>query len=114
MKDVIVFGNIGRFSALAAVSGIFTFIGTIFITVGSCIIGYFLITNVNYFSENLNSCVLPVVVFLIIGLVLGLVTMSIFGISGDALMHSFLLDEELNKGQAKAFPDLQKFMSDER
>ena len=106
--------NIGRFSALAAVSGIFTFIGTIFITVGSCIIGYFLISNVNYFSENLNSCVLPVVAFGIVGFVMGRVTMTIFSVSGDALIHSFLLDEELNKGQPKAFPELQKFMSDER
>ena len=106
--------NLGRFSTLAFIGSLFTAIGTIFISVSSAIIGYFLITEVSYFSEKLNSCVLPVVVFLIIGLVLGLVTMSIFGISGDALMHSFLLDEELNKGQAKAFPDLQKFMSDER
>ena len=106
--------NLGRFSTLAFIGSLFTAIGTIFISISSAIIGYFLITEVSYFSEKLNSCVLPVVVFLIIGLVLGLVTMSIFGISGDALMHSFLLDEELNKGQAKAFPDLQKFMSDER
>ena len=106
--------NLGRFSALTAIGGIFTLIGTIFISVLSTIIGYFVITKVSYFSDELNSCVLPVVVFLIIGLILGLVTMSIFGTSGDALMHSFLLDEELNKGQAKAFPELQKFMSDER
>ena len=106
--------NLGRFSTLTAIGGIFTIIGTIFITVISAVIGYFIITKVSYFSDELNSCVLPVVVFLIIGLVLGLVTMSIFGTSGDALMHSFLLDEELNKGQAKAFPELQKFMSDER
>jgi len=106
--------NLGRFTALAAIGSLFTTIGTIFISVSSGIIGYFLITEVPYFNEKLNSCILPVVVFLIIGLVMGLVTMSIFGISGDALMHSFLLDEELNKGQAKAFPDLQKFMSDER
>jgi hypothetical protein len=106
--------NLGRFSTLAAIGSLFTTIGTIFISVSSAIIGYFLITEVPYFSEKLNSCILPVTVFLIIGLVMGLVTMSIFGISGDALMHSFLLDEELNKGQAKAFPDLQKFMSDER
>jgi len=106
--------NLGRFTALAAVSTVFTFIGTIFITVGSCIIGYFLITNVDYFSKDLNSCVLPVVAFGLIGFIMGRVTMSIFSVSGDALIHSFLLDEELNKGQPKAFPDLQKFMSDER
>ena len=106
--------NLGRFSALAAISTVFTFIGTIFITVGSCIIGYFLITNVEYFSKDLNSCVLPVVAFGLIGLIMGIVTMSIFSVSGDALIHSFLLDEELNKGQPKAFPELQKFMSEER
>ena len=106
--------NLGRFTALAAISTIFTFIGTIFITVGSCIIGYFLITNVEYFSKDLNSCVLPVVAFGLVGFIMGRVSMSIFSVSGDALIHSFLLDEELNKGQPKAFPELQKFMSEER
>ena len=106
--------NLGRFSMLALIGGIFSLIGTLFITVGSCIIGYFLITRVHYFSDELNSCVLPVVAFGIVGFVMGKVTMSIFSVSGDALIHSFLLDEELNKGQPKAFPELQKFMNDER
>ena len=106
--------NLGRFSMLALIGGMFSLIGTLFITVGSCIIGYFLITRVHYFSDELNSCVLPVVAFGIVGFVMGKVTMSIFSVSGDALIHSFLLDEELNKGQPKAFPELQKFMSDER
>ena len=106
--------NLGRFSMLALIGGMFTLIGTLFITVGSCIIGYFLITRVHYFSDELNSCVLPVVAFGLVGFVMGRVTMSIFSVSGDALIHSFLLDEELNKGQPKAFPELQKFMSDER
>ena len=106
--------NLGRFSVLALVSGIFSLVGTLFITVASCIIGYFLITNVGTFSNELNSCVLPVVAFGLIGFVMGRVTMTIFSVSGDALIHSFLLDEELNKGQPKAFPELQKFMQDER
>ena len=106
--------NLGRFSVLALVSGIFSLVGTLFITVASCIIGYFLITNVGTFSDELNSCVLPVVAFGLIGFVMGRVTMTIFSVSGDALIHSFLLDEELNKGQPKAFPELQKFMQDER
>ena len=106
--------NLGRFTALTAIGSIFSIIGTIFIAVASGVIGYFVITEVSYFSDDLNSCVLPVVLFIIIGLILGLVTMNIFGVSGDALMHSFLLDEEINKGQAKAFPELQKFMNDER
>ena len=106
--------NLGRFSMLALIGGTFSLIGTLFITVGSCVIGYFLITKVHYFSDELNSCVLPVVAFGIVGFIMGRVTMSIFSVSGDALIHSFLLDEELNKGQPKAFPELQKFMNDER
>ena len=80
----------------------------------SAMIGYFVITKVDYFSAELNSCVLPVCAFGLIGFILGHVTMSIFSVSGDALIHSFLLDEEINKGLPKAFPELQKFMSEER
>ncbi len=106
--------NVGRFSVLTAIGGVFSIIGTIFITVASAVVGYFVITKVEYFSADVGSVVLPVIVFGIVGFILGTVTMSIFGVSGDALMHSFLLDEEINKGQPKAFPELQKFMSDER
>jgi len=106
--------NVGRFSVLTAIGGIFSIVGTIFITVASAVVGYFVITKVDYFSKDVGSVVLPVIVFGVVGFILGKVTMSIFGVSGDALMHSFLLDEEINKGQPKAFPELQKFMSEER
>ena len=88
--------------------------GTIFITVTTALGGYFVITEVDFFSSKLNSCILPVCAFSLIEFILGYVTMSIFSVSGDALIHSFLLDEEINKGLPKAFPELQKFMSDER
>ena len=52
--------------------------------------------------------------FVIALLYLFLVCMSVFGSSSDALMHAFLLDEEINKGQPKNFPELQKFMEDEK
>ena len=106
--------NLGRFSMLAFLGGILSIFGTIFITVSSALIGYFVITEVDYFSADLNSCILPVIAFGIVGFILGHVTMSIFSVSGDALIHSFLLDEEINKGLPKAFPELQKFMSEER
>ena len=110
----LVIRNLGRFSVLAIFGGILSIFGTVFITVASAVIGYFVITKVEYFSENLNSCILPLCAFGLVGFILGYVTMSIFSVSGDALIHSFLLDEEINKGQPKAFPELQKFMSEER
>ena len=106
--------SLGRFSALSFIGSMFAFISSLFIGVLSCVIGYFIVTEVNAFSESLNSCILPVVIFFIIGCFLGSITMSIYGISGDALIYCFLLEEELNFGQAKSFPALQKFMRDER
>ena len=106
--------NLGRFSALSFIGSMFSFFSSVFIGVASCIIGYFIVTQVNEFSEGLNSCILPVIIFFIVGFFLGNISMNIFGISGDALIYCFLLEEELNFGQAKAFPALQKFMRDER
>ena len=106
--------NLGRFSTLILLGSFFTLFGMLFIAAGSAVIGYYVITKVEMFNEDLNSPVLPVLAMGLIGLIIGSVTMSVYGTSSDALMHSFLLDEELNKGQAKAFPELQKFMTDER
>ena len=106
--------NLGRFSALILIGSFFSLFGMVFIAASSGVIGYYVITEVDYFSDKLNSPVLPVFAMVMIGFILGMVSMSVIGMSSDALMHSFLLDEELNRGQAKAFPELQKFMSDER
>ena len=110
----LVIRNLGRFSILSLLGGGLSLLGTIFITVASAVVGYFVITEVPYFKAELNSIILPLIAFGLIGFILGYITMSIFSMSGDALMHSFLLDEEINKGQPKAFPELQKFMNDER
>ena len=110
----LVIRNLGRFAMLGMFSGILSIFGTIFISISSAVIGYFVITKVDYFSVEVNSVVLPVIAFGVVGFILGYISMSIFSVSGDALIHSFLLDEEINKGQPKAFPELQKFMSDER
>ena len=106
--------NLGRFSTLILLGSFFTFFGTLFIAGASGFIGYLVITKVSYFSDNLNSPVLPTFVMGMVGLIIGLVSMNVYGMSSDALMHSFLLDEELNKGQAKAYPELAKFMASER
>ena len=51
----------------------------------------------------------------IIGFLVGSVSMGIYGTSGDALMHCFLLDEELNEKMPKHTPtELQDFIKAER
>ena len=79
--------NLGRFSVLSFIGSMFTFISSFFIGIVSCVIGYFIITEINIFSESLDSCILPVIIFFIIGCFLGSISMSIFGISGDALIY---------------------------
>lgn len=58
--------NIGRFSALHLLGGIFNLFGIVFISIASGLIGFLLITEVDYFNSNLNSPVIPTFVSLIL------------------------------------------------
>ena len=51
-----------------------------------------------------------------VGWVIGTLVMNIYGMSGDTLLHCFLLDEDKNQGVAKSHcPEkLRAFMSEER
>jgi hypothetical protein len=106
--------NLGRFSILTLLGKLFSTIGTLFISVSSGIIGYLVIQNYGFLKEEINSSFLPVFCMVLIGLIIGLVSMDVFGMSADTLLFCFLIDEEINKGQPKAMPELQKFMSEER
>ena len=106
--------NLGRFSVLTLLGKLFSNIGTIFITVSSGIIGYLVIHYYGFLYDDIDSAFLPVFCMVMVGLIIGLVTMNVFGMSADTLLFCFLIDEEINKGQPKAMPELQKFMSDER
>jgi hypothetical protein len=51
----------------------------------------------------------------LIGFLIGAISMGIYGTSGDAMMHCFLLDEELNDKMPKHTPtELQDFVKAER
>ena len=106
--------NLGRFSVLTLLGSLFSIIGTLFIMASSGIIGYLVIDNYGFLREEIDSPFLPVFCMVIIGLVIGLVSMNVFGMSADTLLYFFLIDEEINKGLPKAMPELQKFMNDER
>ena len=50
-----------------------------------------------------------------IGFIIGAISMGIYGMSGDAMMHCYLLDEELNDKLPKHTPtELQDFIKQER
>ena len=106
--------NLGRFSVLTLLGKLFSNIGTLFIMVASGVLGYLVIDNYGFLNEEIDSKFLPVFCMVIVGLIIGLITMNVFGMSADTLLYCFLIDEEINKGLPKAMPELQKFMSDER
>jgi len=50
-----------------------------------------------------------------IGFIIGSISMGIYGTSGDAMMHCYLLDEDLNDKLPKHTPtELQAFVKAER
>ena len=106
--------NLGRFSILTLLGKLFSSIGTLFIAVASGIIGYLVIQNYGFLSEEIDSYFLPLCCIVIVAIIIGSVSMNVFGMSSDTLLYCFLIDEEINKGQPKAMPELQKFMSEER
>ena len=106
--------NLGRFSVLTLLGKLFSNIGTLFIMVASGVLGYLVIDNYGFLNEEIDSKFLPVFCMVIVGLIIGLISMNVFGMSADTLLYCFLIDEEINKGLPKAMPELQKFMSDER
>ena len=77
-------------------------------------LGYLVIEYYGFLKEEVNSYFLPILCMVIIGLIIGLICMNVFGMSADTLLYCFLIDEEVNKGLPKAMPELQKFMNDER
>ena len=106
--------NLGRFSVLTLLGKLFSNIGTLFIMVASGVLGYLVIDNYGFLNEEIDSKFLPVFCMVIVGLIIGLISMNVFGMSADTLLYCFLIDEEINKGLPKAMPELQKFMNDER
>jgi len=49
-----------------------------------------------------------------IGFIVGAISMGVYGTSGDAMMHCFLLDEEVNDVPRQQHPALQSFLNEER
>jgi len=111
----LIFRNLGRWSMLFLIGGFFNLIGILFISSTTGLTGYLLITRIDMFSTKLNSPVLPVFVMVMVGFMVSTITMNIYGMSGDAMMHCFLLDEELNQKLPKHTPEqLQSFIKAER
>ena len=110
----IVIRNLGRWTILTMIGGIFNSIGKLFIAGVTGVAGYVIITEVTKYSEKLNSPLLPTLVFILTGYVIGSIFISIYGNACDALMHCFLVDCEINRDAKHSPEQLRKFVEDEK
>lgn len=106
--------NLGRWSILTFIGGVFNLIGKLFIAAVTGLIGYLIITQVQEYDSKLNSPILPTLLFILIGWIIGSLFISIYGNSCDALMHCFLVDCDINRDPKHSPEPLRKFVEDEK
>jgi hypothetical protein len=110
----VVIRHLGRWSLLFLIGGVFNIIGKLFIAGITALAGYVIITQVEDYNKKLNSPILPTLIFLLIGWLIGSIFISIYGMSSDALMHCFLVDTEINRDAKHSPKALRSFVEDEK
>jgi hypothetical protein len=98
----IILRNAGRFLTLGSIGGAFQFLGKWMVCLASTFIGYIIITHSDMYEDKLHSPVFPVIMYFIISYVIAGLFMSIYSVACDAIMHCYLVDEELMKKENRA------------
>ncbi|KAF4722985.1 hypothetical protein FOZ63_024213 [Perkinsus olseni] len=62
------------------------------------------------YDGDINSPVVPIVIYVVVGYVVGKLITNVFGLAVDSMLQCFVADEELNKscGGAQSTPPLLK------
>lgn len=89
----LIVANAGRFGMATSVGAILNFFGCACIGAINGTIAFFVITEADYVI--VQNPVYPVIVIVFISIMIANTFMSIFGFSSDAILQSFLLDEQL-------------------
>lgn len=84
--------NAHRFGFASSIGQVYMFFGAIFITVSSCFGTYGFLTS---YDMEITSPVPVICVMAVIAIAISYQFLSIFSFSTDAILQSFLLDEEL-------------------
>ena len=89
--------NPGRFVAVGGLGNVFVFLGKIFVCALTTFIGYLIVTKTPSIADKIYSAFIPALLIAIIAYCVGYLFMSVYGMAVDAILHCFLLDEELGK-----------------
>jgi len=105
--------NAGKFLALSGVGSIFQLLGRVFITVVSSYLGYWIITNSDHYSEEINSPAPPTVIFVVSSYLVASMFMSIYEVAADTIIQAYILDHTLHKGEPVFAPEpIKEFMEE--
>lgn len=105
--------NAVRFGMVHGLANIFLFFGQLLVAITSTLLGYVIITNADSFTEELISPVTPTIFFFLSSYMVAHIFLSVYGISADAIIHCFAMDEEINDGAALHAPkELREFVDD--
>jgi len=72
-------------------------LGKVFIAILTAFIGYMIIVKAERYSSKIYSAFIPTLIIAVIAYCIGFLFMSVYGMAVDAILHCFLLDEELSK-----------------
>lgn len=106
----LVIKNAHRFGIATGIGMIYTLFGLTFIVGANCFCMYLILTQTDSFV--VTSVMGPVVIAGVIAFVIGYCFFEIFSFSADAILQSFLLDEQLGaRGDSR--PDCMKEFADD-
>ena len=86
-----------------------------FIGISSTMIGYVMLTEIDYFSNDIISPIIPTMGFLITSFTIGSLFMNVYGMAIDTILLCYIVDMELNrnKGGAQSIPpSLREFIEE--
>jgi hypothetical protein len=96
--------NAHRFGMANTIGSVLMVFGCFLITALSCFLTYVYLTMYNTMFD-ITSPIPTTVCIGVIAVMIGYQFLSIFSFSQDAIMQSFLLDEELKRGDGASRPD---------
>ncbi|KAF4670059.1 hypothetical protein FOZ61_001888, partial [Perkinsus olseni] len=100
--------NAARIGVLGAIGNAVRLFGYLFIMGATAASGYFI--TLEMYDGEINSPVVPIVIYVVVGYVVGKLITNVFGLAVDSMLQCFVADEELNKscGGAQSTPPLLK------
>lgn len=92
---MLLFSNPMKFGVLHSLGAVFTFAGKLFIAAASGIIGYFILEYDEEAKKEVNTLLVPIVLFIVVGYAISYLFFMIYGISTDTIIVCFFHDKEI-------------------